>query len=122
MPVLQTVQNNAVTIITGDTGSGKTSLVPQFLMDAGVAGAHKQIVCTQPRRISAITMAEYVAKQRGIRLGGEVGYQICFVNKITDQTRLIYATTAIILRRLHTDPFLGSVGMRCLLSCALRVV
>lgn len=51
-----------------------------------------------------------MAKERGVPLGKEVGYQIRFVNKACESTKLIYATTAIILRRLHSDPELGNIG------------
>merc|ERR1719440_1016982 len=70
----------------------------------------KVVVCTQPRRVAAITLAEYVARDRGQELGDEVGYQIRFINKFSENTRLIYATTAIVLRRLHSEPTLDSIG------------
>ena len=60
--------------------------------------------------VAAITLPEYVAKDRGQIMGDEVGYQIRFVNEFCETTRLIYATTAIVLRRLHAEPDLESVG------------
>jgi ATP-dependent helicase HrpB len=92
-------------------GCGKSTLIPQLICDAkDLIPDDKVIVCTQPRRVAAITLPEYVARDRGQELGDEVGYQIRFVNEFCEHTRLIYATTAIVLRRLHAEPDLESIG------------
>mmetsp|Transcript_19784 Transcript_19784/g.42928 ORF Transcript_19784/g.42928 Transcript_19784/m.42928 type:complete len:1083 (-) Transcript_19784:257-3505(-) len=105
------IRHNTVTVISGDTGCGKSTLIPQLVCDASnLVPDDKVVVCTQPRRVAAITLAEFVAKDRGQDLGDEVGYQIRFINQFGENTRLIYATTAIILRRLHSEPDLESVG------------
>lgn len=105
------IRHNTVTVISGDTGCGKSTLIPQLVCDAeNLVADDKVVVCTQPRRVAAITLAEYVAKDRGQELGDEVGYQIRFINKFSENTRLIYATTAIVLRRLHSEPTLDSIG------------
>lgn len=109
--VIAGIRHNTVTVISGDTGCGKSTLIPQLVCDAeNLVPDDKVVVCTQPRRVAAITLAEYVAKDRGQELGDEVGYQIRFINKFGDNTRLIYATTAIVLRRLHSEPTLDSIG------------
>jgi len=109
--ILGTVRRNTVTVISGDTGCGKSTLIPQLICDAeNLIPDDKVIVCTQPRRIAAITLAQYVAADREQQLGDDVGYQIRFVNAFSEHTRLIYATTAIILRRLHSEPSLESIG------------
>jgi len=109
--ILGTVRQNTVTVISGDTGCGKSTLIPQLIADAeNLVPDDKVVVCTQPRRIAAITLAQFVASDRGQELGDEVGYQIRFVNAFSEHTRLIYATTAIILRRLHSEPTLDSIG------------
>eukprot|EP00396_MALV-II-16_sp_LP-1_P000491 gene491-biopygen413 len=109
--VLASVRRNRVTVISGDTGCGKSTLIPQLICDAvDLIPDDKVIVCTQPRRVAAITLPEYVAKDRGQTMGKEVGYQIRFVNEFCEETRLIYATTAIVLRRLHQEPNLDMVG------------
>mmetsp|Transcript_2835 Transcript_2835/g.6690 ORF Transcript_2835/g.6690 Transcript_2835/m.6690 type:complete len:1015 (-) Transcript_2835:81-3125(-) len=105
------VRRNRVTVISGDTGCGKSTLIPQLVCDAAdLVPEDKVVVCTQPRRVAAITLAQRVAEDRGQELGDEVGYQIRFVNNFSEHTRLIYATTAIVLRRLHSEADLGSIG------------
>mmetsp|Transcript_28676 Transcript_28676/g.66514 ORF Transcript_28676/g.66514 Transcript_28676/m.66514 type:complete len:1037 (+) Transcript_28676:142-3252(+) len=109
--IIAGIRHNTVTVISGDTGCGKSTLIPQLVCDAeNLVPDDKVVVCTQPRRVAAITLAEYVSKDRGQELGDEVGYQIRFINKFSESTRLIYATTAIVLRRLHSEPELDSIG------------
>lgn len=109
--ILAAIRRNRVTVISGDTGCGKSTLIPQLVCDAvNLVDDDKVVICTQPRRVAAITLPEYVAKDRNQTMGDEVGYQIRFVNEFCDHTRLIYATTAIILRRLHAEPELESIG------------
>eukprot|EP00931_Biecheleriopsis_adriatica_P075835 TRINITY_DN49613_c0_g1_i1.p1 TRINITY_DN49613_c0_g1~~TRINITY_DN49613_c0_g1_i1.p1 ORF type:complete len:1078 (+),score=294.15 TRINITY_DN49613_c0_g1_i1:93-3326(+) len=109
--IIAGIRHNIVTVISGDTGCGKSTLIPQLVCDAeNLVPDDKVVVCTQPRRVAAITLAEYVARDRGQELGDEVGYQIRFINKFCEHTRLIYATTAIVLRRLHSEPTLDSIG------------
>lgn len=77
--ILQAIAKNNVILISGDTGCGKTTQVPQFILDDMISkniGAKCNIVCTQPRRISAITIAERVAWERCEKLGRSVGYSI----------------------------------------------
>jgi len=98
-------------VISGDTGCGKSTLIPQLVSDAAnLIADDKVVVCVQPRRLAAITLAQHVAQDRGQELGDEVGYQSRFVNAFSERTRLIYATTAIILRRLHSESTLDSIG------------
>ena len=88
-------------MITGDTGSGKTTQVPQYIME--LASEKKEgvrIICTQPRRIAAMSVAERVASERGERLGNTVGYQIRLENRISSNTALVFCTTGILLRTL----------------------
>lgn len=70
---------------------------------------HVEIVCTQPRRISAIGVAERVAAERDERVGNTVGYQIRLESKVSNSTRLTFCTTGILLQRLSSDPTLKSV-------------
>ena len=71
---------------------------------------HCEIVCTQPRRISAIGVAERVAAEREERVGNTIGYQIHLENKVSQKTRLTFCTTGILLQRLISDPLLNSVS------------
>eukprot|EP01012_Entosiphon_sulcatum_P018884 TRINITY_DN2368_c0_g1_i3.p1 TRINITY_DN2368_c0_g1~~TRINITY_DN2368_c0_g1_i3.p1 ORF type:complete len:1025 (-),score=154.03 TRINITY_DN2368_c0_g1_i3:723-3797(-) len=106
--VVAAVRDNNVSVIMGDTGSGKTTQIPQFILD-GLLIDGGNIVVTQPRRISAISVAERVARERGQQVGCEVGYQVRFESALSPFTRLIFCTSGILLRRLHTDPTLKSV-------------
>ncbi|CDQ65894.1 unnamed protein product [Oncorhynchus mykiss] len=77
--ILDLLDNCQVLVVSGMTGCGKTTQIPQFILDASLSGPTDQvanIICTQPRRISAISVAERVAQERAERLGNSVGYQI----------------------------------------------
>lgn len=90
-----------VVMISGDTGSGKTTQIPQYILD--LASQKKEpvrIVCTQPRRIAAISVAERVATERGESIGSTVGYQIRLENRVSSKTALVFCTTGILLRTL----------------------
>lgn len=97
-------------VLVAATGSGKTTQVPQMLLDAGVAGA-KRIVILQPRRVAARTVAARVAWERGGRLGGEVGYQVRFEEHLSESSRLCFVTEGILLRWLQNDHALRDVGV-----------
>ena len=78
--IVQSVLNNRVLLISGETGCGKTTQVPQFLLNHAMEtgrGGEINIICTQPRRIAAIGVAERVAEEQGVKLGDVVGYQVC---------------------------------------------
>ncbi|EPY37305.1 hypothetical protein AGDE_06629 [Angomonas deanei] len=108
--IVSCVQENDVTIICGDTGCGKTTQIPQLLYDSGIFPRNDSIICTQPRRISALSVANRVAAERDEACGDSCGYVIRFENMTSPQTRIIYATTGILLRRLHTEPDLCGVS------------
>ena len=96
-------------VLVAATGSGKTTQVPQMLLDAGLAGT-RQIVVLQPRRVAARTVATRVAWERNARVGGEVGYQIRFEDRTSQGTRICFITEGVLLRWLQDDPDLGDVG------------
>ncbi|PTB62862.1 P-loop containing nucleoside triphosphate hydrolase protein [Trichoderma citrinoviride] len=104
--IVQTVQRNHVTIISGETGSGKSTQSVQFLLDdfyeRGLGGCANMIV-TQPRRISALGLADRVAEERCSRVGGEVGYAIRGESRQSRDTRITFVTTGVLLRRLQTS-------------------
>ncbi|XP_053978482.1 putative ATP-dependent RNA helicase DHX57 [Hylaeus volcanicus] len=112
--ILEIVHENQVTIISGETGCGKSTQVPQFLLDDWILNRseskeHVNIVCTQPRRISAVGVAERVAAERDERVGDTVGYQIRLESKMSNKTRLTFCTTGILLQRLSMNPDLTDV-------------
>ncbi|PWN54490.1 P-loop containing nucleoside triphosphate hydrolase protein [Violaceomyces palustris] len=104
--VLVKIELHQVTICMAATGSGKTTQIPQILFDDYILqgqGAKCNIVCTQPRRIAAISVAERVAKERGERLGQSVGYQVRFENKLPQpHGSITFCTTGVFLRRLQS--------------------
>ncbi|XP_065487852.1 putative ATP-dependent RNA helicase DHX57 [Caloenas nicobarica] len=104
--ILDLLKNHQVLVVSGMTGCGKTTQIPQFILDASLQGSPSNvanIICTQPRRISAISVAERVAKERTERIGLTVGYQIRLESVKSSATRLLYCTTGVLLRRLEGD-------------------
>ncbi|XP_023013378.1 putative ATP-dependent RNA helicase DHX57 [Leptinotarsa decemlineata] len=112
--IINTISRSQVVVVSGETGCGKSTQVPQFILDEWMTNYnenndHIEIVCTQPRRISAIGVAERVADERIDRIGNTVGYQIRLESKISSSTRLTFCTTGILLRRLEGEPTLPNV-------------
>jgi len=108
--IVKALRGHGRLVLVAATGSGKTTQVPQMLLDAGVAGG-KRIVVLQPRRVAARTVASRVAWERGGKLGGEVGYQVRFEDHIAQDTRLCFVTEGILLRWLQDDRTLSDVGI-----------
>ncbi|MCF7838830.1 MAG: ATP-dependent helicase HrpB [Candidatus Marinimicrobia bacterium] len=96
-------------LLTAPTGSGKSTQIPQFLLDAGLAPAG-QIVVLQPRRLAARMLARRVARERGVALGSAVGYQVRDEHVAGPHTRICYVTEGVLLRRLLSDPDLRDVA------------
>ncbi|CAK9101507.1 unnamed protein product [Durusdinium trenchii] len=90
-PLLEAVRDYQVLIIVGETGSGKTTQIPQYLHEVGYSKIGK-IGCTQPRRVAAMSVAARVAKEYGCKVGHEVGYNIRFEDCTTDRTIIEYMT------------------------------
>ena len=107
--VVETLRAGNRLVLVAPTGSGKTTQVPQMLLDAGLAGG-KKIVVLQPRRVAARTVAARVAWERRCPLGAEVGYQIRFDDQTSLGTRISYVTEGILLRWLQDDRTLSDLG------------
>lgn len=108
--VLDLVNEYQVMILQGETGSGKTTQVPQFLLEAGICG-DKNIACTQPRRVAAMSVAKRVSEEMDVHLGSTVGYTIRFEDRTSPQTRLKYLTDGMLLRESMSDPLLSAYNV-----------
>jgi HrpA-like RNA helicase len=109
--ILELVERNQIVVLSGDTGCGKSTQIPQFLLDDMLArgrGEETRIICTQPRRISAISLAERVARERsgpGGQDSKEVGHAIRFDSSFdAKKSKLIFCTTGTLLKWLNNDP------------------
>ena len=96
-------------LLSAPTGSGKSTQVPQMLLDAGLLGDGRCVIL-QPRRIAARMLARRVAEERGTPVGGEVGYQIRLDNVSSAATRILYVTEGVLLRQMLADPALPGVS------------
>lgn len=109
--VVDKIRENDVLIISSETGSGKTTQIPQYIMDdCRKRGEKCRILCTQPRRISAVSVAERVSYERGTPLGETVGYHIRLESKLGTNCNLIYCTNGVLIRSLMSgDRVLSSL-------------
>ena len=108
---LDLVEANQIIVVVGETGSGKTTQLPQYLHEAGYTlkdGKILKVGCTQPRRVAAMSVAKRVAEEMGARLGEEVGYSMRFEALTSEKTVLQYLTDGMLLREFMTDPELSS--------------
>ncbi|CAD5122474.1 DgyrCDS10897 [Dimorphilus gyrociliatus] len=112
--IMEKIKSNQVLLISGDTGCGKTTQVPQFILDDAIerqCSSSCYIVCTQPRRISAISIAERVAQERAEKVGKSVGFQVRLERtESRKQASILYCTTGIILQWLASDRNLNKVS------------
>ncbi len=116
-PLLSALRKQRRLILTAPTGSGKSTQVPQMLLDGGLLGSagaspsnSGQVVILQPRRLPARMLAAWVAKDRGVKLGDEVGYQIRFDDVTSRATRIRYVTEGVLLRQMLSDETLRGVS------------
>ncbi|XP_062013027.1 probable pre-mRNA-splicing factor ATP-dependent RNA helicase DEAH9 isoform X1 [Rosa rugosa] len=105
--ILYSVETRATTVVVGETGSGKTTQIPQYLKEAGWADGGRVIACTQPRRLAVQSVAARVAEEMGVKLGEEVGYTIRFEDATsTGVTMIKFLTDGVLLREMMDDPLL----------------
>ena len=109
--LIRTLTEGNQLVLVAATGSGKTTQVPQMILDAGLVPEGRQIVVLQPRRVAARSVATRVAWERQVRLGAEVGYQVRFEDRIGDATRIAFITEGILLRWIQDDPRLSQIGV-----------
>ena len=103
--ILEKLRKNRVLIISGDTGCGKTTQVPKYIIQQAQSQMEDvYIICTQPRRIAAMNIARRVALELGERVGELVGYQVGMESRVSPRTRIVFMTTGIFLMRLVNNP------------------
>ncbi|KAI9579934.1 hypothetical protein GQX74_000722 [Glossina fuscipes] len=99
--IIASIRENPVIVLEGDTGCGKTTQVPQYILDdAYRRREYCKIVCTQPRRIAAISISGRVSSERKWPQGSVVGYQVGLHANVTEDTRLLFCTTGVLLQKL----------------------
>jgi ATP-dependent helicase HrpA len=103
--IIAAIRKHPVVVITGETGSGKTTQIPKMCLEAG-RGLAGMIGCTQPRRIAATTVARRIAEEMGEDMGRSVGYKIRFDNQVPREAFLKIMTDGILLMEAQTDPLL----------------
>jgi len=104
--ILDLLRKEPCIIVLGETGCGKTTMLPQLLLEAG----YDHVCATQPRRVAAIAAARRVAHLRGGRVGGEVGYAIRFEQVCGPATRIKFVTDGVLLREASSQPALPQYG------------
>ncbi|KAI3955581.1 hypothetical protein MKX01_034903, partial [Papaver californicum] len=109
--LLKAIKDHKILVVVGETGSGKTTQLPQYLHEAGYTEYGKKIACTQPRRVAAMSVAARVSKEMGVKLGHEVGYSIRFEDCTSKKTVLEYMTDGMLLREFLVDPQLSSYSV-----------
>ena len=107
--LLESLTTQKRLVLTAPTGSGKSTQVPQMLLDGGLLGKG-QVTVLQPRRLPTRMLAGWVAQSREAKLGGEVGYQMRLDNVTSPATRICYVTEGVLLRRMLADPDLKGVS------------
>lgn len=103
---LRMLSNSQVVVLVGETGSGKTTQIPQCICEAGYTNGGKMVACTQPRRVAAMSVSKRVSDEMDVKLGEEVGYTIRFEDLTGPKTILKFCTDGMLLREAMADPLL----------------
>lgn len=99
--IIESVRRHKTTVVVGETGSGKSTQLPQYLSE--LLSPSKKLVCTQPRRVATISVAQRVAHERKCTIGEEVGYSIRFEDRFSSRTRIKFVTDGVLLRECMGD-------------------
>lgn len=110
--ILYLVENYRTVVVVGETGCGKSTQIPQYLVEAGWAAGGRVVAVTEPRRVAAITVATRVAEERGAVLGDEVGFAVRFDSRCSpSSTRLKFVTDGLLIREMMSDPLLSTYSV-----------
>lgn len=109
--LLDLIRCNQVCVVCGETGSGKTTMLPKFLLEAGLASPARRLVVTQPRRIATLSVAQRVSALVGGSLGGRVGYSVRFDERVSAETCVQFMTDGRLLRELLANRTLDGYGL-----------
>ena len=101
--IVDAIKRNQVIVLSGETGSGKTTQIPKMCLDAGL-GRKRRIACTQPRRVAALSIARRVAEELGASYGQDVGCKIRFADQTSKRTRIKFMTDGMLLSEIQSDP------------------
>lgn len=115
--LFELIDKNQIIVLKGETGSGKTTQIPQFLLEK-----FKCIACTQPRRVAAMSVARRVAEEMDVKLGEEVGYSIRFEDNCSEKTILRYMTDGMLLKEAMSDNLLRRYDLIVLDECHERTL
>eukprot|EP01052_Picozoa_sp_SAG31_P040811 SAG31_NODE_6012_length_2215_cov_1.166352_3_plen_197_part_00 len=113
--IVASAKDNPFLVVIGETGSGKTTQLCQYLLDSRV-GRIDKVAITQPRRVAAIGSAHRVATERGCDIGSEVGYQVRLDSCLSDSTKIKFLTDGCLLRECLDSPALDSYGVVILVN------
>ena len=109
--LLDAIRTNRILVVIGETGSGKTTQMPQYLNEEGFCKRGMKVACTQPRRVAAMSVAKRVSEEMGVRLGQEVGYSIRFEDCTSPKTKIKYMTDGMLLRECLMNPSLSQYSI-----------
>ena len=109
--LIEAIQEHQVLIVVAETGSGKTTQLPQYLHEAGYTANGQKVGCTQPRRVAAMSVAARVADEMGTKVGYEVGYSIRFEDCTSPETKIKYMTDGMLQREALIDPDMSNYSV-----------
>ena len=109
--ILAALRASGRLIVQAPTGSGKSTQIPQMLLQHGLLGGLGEVVVLQPRRLATRMLAKRVAEEQGTPLGNVVGYQIRLESRVSEQTRIRFVTEGILLRQMSFDPMLRGISV-----------
>lgn len=109
--LIEAIKSNQILLVIGETGSGKTTQLPQYLHRAHFTSRGLKVGCTQPRRVAAMSVAARVSEEMDVRLGGLVGYSIRFEERTSSKTLIKYMTDGMLLREFLLQPDLSEYSV-----------